>query len=225
MVDGWNQFRCPLRAAANPLTARCQGVEYVPSLQVVEPDGIEVRNVAPVTYGVATNHAGGIGMRFELFLKPFDVSFCEIAVEEIPCERGERTGYFDRAEFASLQSHTTTNGAGRWLNVSEEDNGYGLDYAGIDSEIPRVKPTGEFTTELQYGWTDGSVLWPIPSGWGEKDRSQGDAPEAEIPESVTSLMTIQTSGRSGVRKFCHQVTRDIDGTVFLDGVNVKGEAE
>ena len=225
MSDGGRQFQCPLRAAANPLIARCQGVEYVPSLHVVEPEGIEVRNVTPVTCGVATNHAGGIGMRFELFLKPFDVSFSEIAVEEIPCERGERTGYFDRLEFVSLQSHTTLNGAGRWMNVSEEDNGYGLDYAEIDSEIPRVKPTGEFTTELQYGWTDGTVFWPIPTGWGEKDRIQGDLPEAEIPESVTSLMTIQNSGRSGVRKFHHQVTRDIDGTVFLDGVQAKGEDE
>ena len=225
MMDGGRQFQCPLRAATNPLIARCQGVEYVPSLHVVEPEGIEVRNVTPVTYGVATNHAGGIGMRFELFLKPFDVSFSEIAVEEIPCERGERTGYFDRPEFVALQSHTTLNGAGRWMNVSEEDNGYGLDYAEIDSTIPRVKPSGEFTSELQYGWTDGSVLWPIPSGWGEKDRVKGDLPEAEIQESVTSLMTIQASGRSGVRKFRHQVTRDIDGTIFLDGVHVKGKQE
>ena len=225
MVDGGRQFRSPLRAADNPLIARCQGVEYVPSLHVVEPEGIEVRNVTAVTYGVATNHAGGIGMRFELFLKPFDVSFSEIAVEEIPCERGERTGYFDRPEFVALQSHTTSNGAGRWMNVSEEDNGYGLDYAEIDSAIPRVKPSGEFTSELQYGWTDGSVLWPIPSGWGEKDRVKGDLPEAEIQESVTSLMTIQASGRSGVRKFRHQVTRDIDGTIFLDGVQVKGKQE
>ena len=111
------------------------------------------------------------------------------------------------------------------MNVSVEDNGYGLDYAGIDSAIPRVKPSGEFTSELQYGWTDGSVLWPIPSGWGEKDRMQGDVPEAEIQESVTSLMTIQASGRSDVRKFRHQVTRDIDGTIFLDGVQVKGKKE
>ena len=221
MSAGGHQFQCPLRAATNPLIARCQGVEYAPFLHVVEPEGIEVRNVTPVTYGVATNHAGGIGMRFELFLKPFDVSFSEIAVEEIPCERGERTGYFNRPEFVSLQSHTTLNGAGRWMNVSEEDNGYGLDYAEIDSEIPRVKPSGEFTSELQYGWTDGTVLWPIPSGWGEKDRVKGDVPEAEIQESVTSLMTIQTSGRSGIRKFRHQVTRDIDGTIFLDGVQAK----
>ena len=94
-------YRCPIDAAQNPLSVRYGDAEYVPSMNVVEPNGIAARNVDPILYSNKMNQAGWIGMRMDLYVMPLDVSFTEVLIEEVPCgiERGRATGYFK--EFAA----------------------------------------------------------------------------------------------------------------------------
>jgi hypothetical protein len=126
-------------------------------------------------------------------------------------------------EFVSLSSHTRENGAGIWNQVDGGDNGFARDRAKIASEIPRVTPDGSFTVNEQYGWTDGTVWWEIPFGWGEYDGASDREPVGRFADGVTALHVIFSNGRCGVRKFQNQVTRDIDSTIRLNGTVVEGE--
>jgi hypothetical protein len=180
------------------------------------PNGIEAARVVCKTYGVHTNHAGGVGMKFELRVKPLDVCFSGIAVEEVPCDIGIREGYFAYPMFANLQSHTFNNGAGRWSKVQIDNILELTDEAAIESLIPRITPDGILTNDTSFGWIDGRIVWNIPMGWGEKNSVIGDNPYKKFAEDTKAEMRIFSSGQSGVRKFQHQVTRYIDGRIFLD---------
>ena len=87
LQDG-GTFVCPLSSAENPLTISGGNASYSPLVSVVEPTGIECRDVKAERYGVPVNHAGGIGMVMDLYVLPLDVSFTGIAVEEVPCLEG-----------------------------------------------------------------------------------------------------------------------------------------
>jgi hypothetical protein len=72
------------------------------------------------------------------------------------------------------------------------------------------------TNDTSFGWIDGRIVWNIPMGWGEKNSVIGDNPYKKFAEDTKAEMRIFSSGQSGVRKFQHQVTRYIDGRIFLD---------
>jgi hypothetical protein len=211
-----SQYICSLDLEDNPIKVSYKGVDYTPSILVIAPNGIEAARVTHKEYGVLTNYAGGIGMEFELRVKPLDVCFSGIVVEEVPCDIGSREGYFAYPMFAYLQSHTFDNGAGRWSTVQMNNILKFTDEAAIESSIPRITPDGILTDNISFGWIDGRVDWDIPMGWGEEKSVIGDNPYKKFAEDTKAEMRIFSSGQSGVRKFQHQVTRYIDGRIFLD---------
>jgi hypothetical protein len=216
-----SEYICSLDADERPIEVRYKSAGYTPLISVVAPNGIEAASVWHKTYGASTNQAGGIGMRFELRVRPLDVCFSGVAVEEVPCDIGSREGYFAYPIFAYLQSHTFDNGAGRWSKVRPTNILEYIDEASIESLIPRITPDGILTNDLSFGWIDGRVEWDIPMGWGEKNSLIGDNPYKKFAEDTKAEMRIFSSGQSGVRKFQHQVTRYIDGRIFLDMKEIK----
>ena len=82
---GTGTYRCPLYAAEDPLSVSYGGASYTPTISVVEPNGIQVRNPAVRTYITSPGRAGWVGLQQEFYVKPFDVSFSEISIEEVPC--------------------------------------------------------------------------------------------------------------------------------------------
>jgi hypothetical protein len=219
MFDG-AQYICSLDVDERPIEVRYKDAEYTPLISVVTPIDIMVKKVEHKTFGVPINHAGGIGMKFELLLKPLDVCFSGIAVEEVPSDKGSREGYFAMPIFAELQSHTKNNGAGVWCKVGG-DNDFATDVAAITNAIPRITPDGVLTDNVNFGWVFGRVLWDIPMGWGEYESSEHDEPYGIFDNSKKSEMMIYNTGRSEVRKFGHHVTRDINGDIYLDNRKVE----
>ena len=217
MNDG--RYQCPIEVCANPITFCHGNAEYTPCLQVIAPECVYVGNVTEKVYAVS-GEAGGIGMELDMFLKPFDVSFHWIAVEEVPSLLGEHEGYFSNRAFESDWSHTRAAGAGRWLNV-EENNHYGMDVAALSNSLPRMTSGGVLTNDVQFGWQYGTIVWQVPIGWGEDNSSGLDEEVGLLPTTETQQMVIFPDGKCGVRKFRHMVTREVDGTVYLDGRRVR----
>ena len=211
------KYQCPIRCAENPLKLTFGGAEYIPFISVVEPSGIKVLSVTEQRYGAGIGEAGGIGMDLELALKPLDVNFSFIMVEEVPSAAGSRTGYFSHQVFASLQSHTSENGAGIWRRP-DDNNFYATDYVCVTSSIPRITPGGILTNDAQFGWADGEIFWEVPSGWGELGSVDLDPPEGRFAEDTTHRVVIFADGKCGIRKLLHQVTRSTNDVVVLDGV-------
>ena len=208
-------------ACEEPLSLTYGDAEYTPCLQVVAPEEIFASNVVSKVYGVSIGNAGGVGMEFDLYVKPFDVSFGMITVEEIPCLLGEHDGYFNNSAFESEWSHTVANGAGRWMQVG--DNNYlGKDNAAMTNSLPRMTPDGVLTNDAQFSWRYGSIVWQVPIGWGEEefDPNSGELID-RLTTCETQEMVIFADGKFGVRKFRHRVTREIDGRVHLDGMLVQ----
>ena len=212
-----NKYRCPITEVNKPLRLSLWNVAYEPFLSVTAPSSLKVIYVAEHRYGVSVGEAGGIGMDFELALEPLDVCFNGIMVEEVPCYSGWRSGYFEHPAFASLESHTRANGAGRWMQP-DANNAFAIDHACITSNIPRITPEGVFTNDVQFGWEHGEIFWEIPAGWGELGSVEFDQPAGRLPESATQRAILFDDGTCGVRKFHHQVTRTTNDVVVLDGV-------
>ena len=215
-VNG-GKYQCPITEANKPLCMTFGDAEYEPCLSVIEPSSIKVLSVTEHRYGVPIGDAGGIGMDVELALKPLDVRFREIMVEEVPCYSGWRSGYFAHPAFTLLESHTRENGAGRWMRP-DNNNVYATDHVCITSNIPRITPEGVLTNDAQFGWDHGEIFWEVPSGWGELNSVAFDPPVELLPENVTQRVVLFDDGTCGVRKFHHQVTRMTNDVVILDGV-------
>ena len=124
IIENEKRYRCPLYAASNPITACCGDSEYTPAISVVEPQQVRVRNPLWDDFDAPVDEAGSIVMFLPLYICPLDVSFANIAVEEVPHEdhpnNGDvHTGYFARKDLALWWHHTRLNGAGKWRNVRE----------------------------------------------------------------------------------------------------------
>jgi hypothetical protein len=155
-------------------------------------------------------------MEFKLRLNPLDVCFSGIAVEEVPCDIGLREGYFAMPIFAELQSHTRNNGAGGWCEIDIDNIVLGGDIAAIESLLPRITPDGTLTNDMHFGWMDGRIEWDIPLGWGEQNSSGTAEPFKNFADGKKAEMRLFEDGRSGVRKFQHQIMRYINGDIYLD---------
>ena len=217
LMQSANEFKCPLDAATDPISASARGVEYVPSIMVVEPSGVEAKDVIEEVFSVATNHAGGIGMVMQLYVLPSDVSFSGIAIEEVPNTTGTHTGYFANSEFQNWWYHTRDRGAGHWLQV-DGTNRFGVDRPRLESELYRVTDDGIFIDDPNYGWYDGTLNWANPFGWNESSTTGTATEHKQFATSEQQEMVIFSTGRTGVRKLLNMVTRDIDGKVYLNGI-------
>ena len=202
------------------MTATSRGSEYVPCMTIVEPSGVEARDASAVVYEVPVGEAGGIGMELPSYALPLDVSFSQIAVEEVPNEGGSASGYFTHSDFKDWWHHNEKTGAGNWLDVDAQ-NRIGIDYPRLEGKLYRMMENGLLVDDPLYGWRYGELNWENPFGWNEQGTVKGTAEHRRFAVDETQNMVIFENGRTGVRKLRNVVTRDVDGTVFLNGVKVR----
>ena len=96
------------------------------------------------------------------------------------------------------------------------------------SAVPQVsqfwsaETDGVLTNDVQFAWRYGSIVWQVPMGWGEEeeDPNFGELLDC-LTTGETQKMVMFSDGKFGVRKFRHMVTREVDGTVNLDGRQVQ----
>ena len=221
-------YRCPLHPCQNPLSVRHGSFTYVPQLSILAPTGIVARNPYVVKYiNVPDGHAGGLGLAQEFYVKPTHVSFSQIAVEEVPCESSELTGYFDKPMVRLLLnawSHNTDAGAGEWFNVAEDgqvgkDSGF-VDEATFKTEFFRMQPDGILTTNTAYGWLNGSMTWDNPFGWTYHHPPSNAVPAgvfATTQPDAKDVFVITASGDFSVSKLSNTAFRTLGGTCLLNG--------
>ena len=141
-------------------------------------------------------------MRLPLYVRPFDVSFANIYIQEIPCyDEIPPTGYFTNAV---NKSHTVSAGAGNWGCPAL--SGYWMtDRAG--------------KSPVTNGWSSGVMIWKIPIGWNSAILS----PVAkEInPNQYTQRFEIFDDGTIRIDKHGKWVSRTIDDHIFLNGEQKK----
>ena len=215
-------YKCPLTADGSVLYYTVGGSRYDFDLVVVEPSGIVARLPVARDFGIATNHAGGVGMNLEVFVQPETVSFSGIAMEEIPSTTGIHEGYFTNTYFESEWYHTEARGAGKWKNIWP-DNLWDTDHAWFAAELPRELPNGEMIFDLSYGtWTNGTIVWNITWGWNEMNTPKGEPPVKSITTPYNQTFTFTEDGLLMVSKFQHSVSRGTNGVMRLNGNIVQG---
>ena len=156
-------------------------------------------------------------MVMNIYILPLGVSFTEIAVEEVPCSVGVPTGYFSFPAMAGVASHTTQNGAGTWCNV-QAGNKMGVDRPGIYGELLPMTPDGTLTNDVSVGWLDGTLYWPTPFGWNEKDTAKGQPEHKQFATWAAHETWIHSDGSCGVRKFQNfEASRDIGTNIWFNG--------
>ena len=211
-------YKFPLFACENPLRVELGDATYLPRLSCIEPSGIEVREVDLCTYGLPAGKAGGIGLLQAFYVKPFTVSFSQIAVEEVPSNDGSVVGYFRYALSSNLWSHTSSAGAGEWHDVTVH-NRMGdtrfRDEAAISFEMLPITPDGTLTNDYSFSWMAGEMTWDVPFGWNVKGTANGTAP-FDTFEGTIQEFYIDATGFTGVRKFYNQATRSIDDVRHLN---------
>lgn len=216
-------YRCPLDACTNPLRAEIGSATYPFSFDVVEPDGMESKATDAVVYSNAVHRgeAGGIGMELYLYVTPMDVSFSEIAVQEVPCFTYTVEGYFENPYFNGVFAHTGGwwgAGAGNWADVERDDNRLDAeDTAAYNSRIPWLTPSGTPTTNAVYAWTSGYAYTDNPFGWHIKGTRGETPPYKCFGESIKDQFMIDTHGRVGVLKLNNRVLRTTNDVVTLMG--------
>ena len=220
-----HRYRCPMSAIGNPLKARCCGAEYTPIISVVEPSTVVAKDAGFNDFGAAYGEAGKIALTLPLYIGPFDVSFSEIAVEEVPAEdrqndQSAHTGYFNRNDLCLWWTHSRGNGAGRWYDV-DADNRMGggnvYDQAGLTNSLSRVNSAGMFVDDPDCLWTDGTLTLDNPFGWNIKGTRGTTHPYDTFAEDVRDVIELRFDGRCRVWKLNNEVIRYVDGHVYLNG--------
>ena len=204
-----NVFICPwttdgLSGGSFSGSVTIHGCELNFSLSVVEPNivalypstNIESSRVNPV-YG----EAGHLLMYLQMFVEPQYVSFKGIKIVEIPDESqsGVHWGYYNDRQKGGNWSHTANDGAGIWNEVGETGF-YGVDRAG-------------HSVSYSPPWINGMKVWQIPMGWG----TGGDSVAGQFdPNPTTQTFSLTEDGTFTIRKFNHEATRNIHGSIWCE---------
>ena len=197
-------FVAPLISANANLLANCWDANYHPQVTIQEPTGLWCsNNVVIVTNAIPPNEFGGIGMALTLYVLPMEVSFENIAVEEVPCTQGTHSGFFTNLNFSAFWSHTCDMGAGRWINV-QTNNKYGVD-------------TSRFRT-WPMPWSEGEMTWEIPIGWNAKGTTTGEQIR-NFHDGYQSKWKIMGDGSISKSKHGYTVIKDANGQVRKEGPN------
>ena len=212
-------YQCPLDGCDNPLRAEIGYIHYTPKIKVVEPNGVRSRTFDdPIAYpGVHKGEAGGIGMRLHLYVEPMDVSFSQIAVEEVPCYTYDARGYFTNPYFNGILGHTRLAGAGCWGNIDNDNKIGEEDEAGYVDKIPWLTPSGTETTNAACAWTDGKVYIDNPFGWNVLGTEGDTSPYKEFGHDIQDTIMLDGQGRVGVFKLDNWVERKTNDVVHLHG--------
>ena len=222
MYAGSQHYRCPLDGCENPLRAEIGTIHYTPLVDVQEPFGVESTAERPIVYSNAVHkgEAGGIGMKLYLYITPLEVSFSEIAVEEVPSLTYEAEGYFTNLYFNGAFAHTGGQwgaGAGRWADVDRNNQFGEYDEAAYNDKIPWLTPNGTPTTNAAYAWTDGCVYIDNPFGWHVKGTGGNTPPYKVFGENIRDTIMLDEHGRVGVWKLNNWVIRTTNDVVSLFG--------
>ena len=223
-VDGTSyiDFICPLYSSSNPLRASIGNVTFTPNITVVEPQGIIATNAVNVNYGDHPNKAGYVGMQLALYVTPLDVSFDEIAVEEVPSDQGEHAGHFTNTLFSSRWSHTRGNGAGNWIQVGAAGfpNRFGVDNAAWEGVVPCFRPDGTAIAQPDStaSWSYGYMYWQNPFGWNHKETTGTMTPFGVFATGTIDEFFILPDGTMSIIKLQNTVTRMTNDCVYLNGV-------
>ena len=222
---GSPHYKCPLWGVDNPLRAEIGDVRYTPKIQVVEPQGVQSKALDPLVYSNAVHigEAGGIGMKLYLYVEPFDVSFSQIAVEEVPCMTYEATDYFTNPYYNGAFGHTRQAGAGNWVDVDRNNRMNCEDEAAYRDKIPWLTPNGVVTTNAAYAWTIGRVYIDHPFGWNVKSTAGETPPYKEFGTDIKATVMLDAQGRVGLWKLDNWVERLTNGVYRLYGP--RGERE
>jgi hypothetical protein len=229
--DEYVYYRCPLYVMQNPLVVGYDSVVYEPQISILAPTGIVARNPSVTKYiNVPDGHAGGLGLVQEFHVKPGEVSFSRIAVEEVPCDSSQPTGYFGSPSISTVlvaRSHTTAAGAGRWFDVDRLGRVGGatqmVDTAAIETELPPMLPNGTLSPYVADGWLNGSMTWDNPFGWTGLGPSAGASPVGVFATGVKDIYSITVDGDVSVFKLGNTALRTVDGNCFLNGSQVTPE--
>ena len=226
-------YRCPLYVMQNPLLVGYESVVYEPQISILAPTGIVARNPHVKKYiNVPNGHAGGLGLVQEFHVRPGEVSFSRIAVEEVPCDSSHLTGYFSSPSISTTltaRSHTTAAGAGAWFNVDRFGRVGGatqmVDTAAISMELPPMLPNGTLSPYVVDGWQSGSMTWDNPFGWNGLNPVDGSSPVGVFATGVKDIYSITVDGGFSVFKLENTALRTVDGNCFLNGNQVTPEEE
>ena len=203
-----NVYRCPLTNEGDvDLSVVFAGAVYPFVITVVEPQMVVCRN--PVVYDLLfpPGQPGGAGMRMPTFVLPETVSFGEIDMQEVPSEMGTHTGYFNRLSDVPFWYHTTGNGAGKWVHISESN------YFDID----------EVTQDyfLDSDWCAGEKVWHIPIGWRAHGLSGAVVREVPHRPAHDQRFVLTADGTMRIEKYDMEVHRTIDDHIYLNGIQKK----
>ena len=66
-------------------------------------------------------------------------------------------------------------------------------------------------------WAVGVMRWQIPIGWGDV---HGDILGQFDPNPTEQVYEMETNGSLTIRKYNHNVKRDVEGRVWFDGSRV-----
>ena len=224
IINGNSQYQCPLHAAVNPLTATIGQASYTFAMQVIEPSIVEAHNASWNDFDAPVGEAGSIVLLLPLYIGPFDVSFSQIAVEEVPCTNGTHSGYFNRNDFQLWWYHTRGNGAGIWNPVTEDNkmgNSQSYDQAGVADTLPRVDAYGLLVDDPSCAWADGHIEMENPFGWNAYGTTGETSPYDTFAEDVRDRIELQQNGSCRILKLNNEVIRFVDGSVFFNGVKEK----
>ena len=211
-------YSCPLYSLINPVKAKVDEVELIPDIQIVEPQDIVALNTTFKDYGIHPGVAGYVGMELDVYISPFDVSFEEIDIEEVPNERGSHIGFFASPNFSNIWYHTSLNGAGNWINVGE-DNYFARDLAAYTGAIPKVYLTG-LDGMNTLGWYYGYISWDVPFGWRRKKTGgKYDLPYKQFAHDTEQEFVLEDDGTLLIRKLGSWVSRSTNEVIMIYGAD------
>ena len=219
-TSGKASYTAPLHSAVNSFKAVGGDSEFAPQTSVVAPQGVIARDVGYRVCDASAGQAGGICLTMTLHAIPLDVSFLGVKIEEVPDVGGSHSGYFADTFFMSEWLHGVAQKAGTWLEPYG-DNAFLNDEAGFIRALPQLDENGFVSDEGTKGWKSGNLTWSVPCGWASSDVQDGDDPVGVFAQEAKQVMDIDANGNCEVRKHANRVRRNVDDTVFLNGVQVK----
>jgi hypothetical protein len=213
-------YQNPEYEVMRPLIVGIESLFYQFNILVVEPEKFIASNVVVKTYGVAENFAGGIGMSFDYYLMPSDVSFLGIYVQEMPSTNGVNSGYFSLPYFRNSWHHSRENGAGKWICV-DANNQAGVDTAAWTNSIPKINNIGQYVYDPSGSWSEGSIEWKIPYAWHTNVINDYTEPYKVLEEETQQCFAITSNGTVSVQKLGNSVYRMTNDWQFINGVRIK----
>ena len=193
---GFCKLRVALEAGTTVIVFNSDDLKIVNQLEVLAPQNV-VAIFDAKDFQKQENVAGGIEVKFRVYVTPLTVSFSLLQIQELPRIATDATGYFAQAYMADALDHGK-HGAGHWIPLSEANTF--LDTARIDTIPPP--------------WMNGaSFTWPIPCVW------RYDVNSAQGTEFVqyNQRFELDANGTVRIKKFGYCAERATNSVFHISG--------